>query len=133
MNSFPNHQNENSLMPAYRSQQLVGLARWRAECAGEIAPPPELRYLRGRYGWTSRQISLAFEALQSVPVHPAQPSYLIFDRELTSREAAMLTEERLIRLDRNGWALTRKGEELFSLLLAYGDPQYEWGRQAITF
>ena len=24
----------------------------------------------------------------------------------------MLTEERLIRLDRNGWALTRKGEEL---------------------
>ena len=44
------------------------------------------------------------------------------NRELTSREASNLMGERLIRLDRVGWALTRKGEEMLNLLNAYGDP-----------
>lgn len=118
---------------AYSSRQSVGLARWRAECAGELAPPRDLRDLRHRYGWTGPQINLAFEALAGIPVHPAEGSYLIFDRDLTSREAAALTKERLIRLDRNGWALTLKGEELLTLLLAYGDPQHRWCRPPITF
>ena len=86
-----------------------------------------------RYGWTRPHINLAFEALADIPVLTAEGSCLIFDRDLTPREAAALTRERLIRLDRNGRALTREGEELLSLLLAYGDPQHEWGRPLITF
>lgn len=100
---------------------------------GTIAPPPELRALRRRFGWTSRQISVAFEALAQVTVQTVNGFYLIADRQLTSREASNLMNERLIRLDRGGWALTRKGEELFSLLLAYGDPLHEWRRPPIKF
>jgi hypothetical protein len=78
-------QDTHAQMPAYETQQLGGLARWRAECAGEIVPPSELCDLRRRCGWTSQQINSAFEALAGTPVHAVNGSYLIFDRELTSR------------------------------------------------
>ena len=61
-------------MDRYETQQSVGLARWRAECAGEIAPQRELRDLLRRYGWTGRQIGLAFEALGGITVHPSTVS-----------------------------------------------------------
>jgi hypothetical protein len=76
---------------------------------------------------------VAFEALVGVLVHPANGSCLILDTELASREASNLMRERLIRIDRVGWALTRKGEELLSLLLAYGDLKHQWTRPRITF
>jgi hypothetical protein len=120
-------------MPTDRIPHSVGLARWRAEGAGDVAPPPELRDLRRRYGWTEQQISIAFEVLADLPVHLAGGRYLISEGTLTSRELGTLTQERLIRLDRDGWALTRKGEELLCLLLAYGDPQHKWTAPAITF
>ena len=41
----PYHQDEDVLMSTGRAQQAAGLARWRAECAGEIEAPPELRDL----------------------------------------------------------------------------------------
>lgn len=123
----------DALMNTYGTQKLVGLARWRAECAGEIAPPTELRVLRRRYGWTSRQISIAFEALAGVEVYPVNSFLLILEGELTSQERSALANEHVIRLDRDGWALTRKGEELLSLLNAYGDPRHQWSASPITF
>ena len=120
-------------MTTYETQQLGGLARWQAECAGEISPPPELCDLRRRCGWKPQQISLAFEALAGIPVHAVNGSYLIFDRELTSKEASALMRQRLIRLDRDGWALTRKGEEMLALLAAYSDPRQPWSGPPIRF
>jgi hypothetical protein len=113
-------------MSRYRTPQSFGLARWRAECAGEMTPPPELADARRRCGWTDQQVSVAFEALAHLPVHPTEGRYLFSDGRITSRDVATLTREWLIRLDRDGWALTRKGEELHELLLAYGAPQHRW-------
>ena len=120
-------------MNEYWTPQSFGLARWRAECAGEMTPPPGLRDARRRSGWTDRQVSVAFEALAHLPVHLTEGRYLISDGRLKSRDVGTLTREWLIRLDRDGWALTRKGEELLELLLAYGAPQHRWVAPPITF
>lgn len=120
-------------MSTYRTPQSLGLARWRAECAGEMTPPPELRDSRRRCGWTDQQISVAFEALAQLPVQPTEGRYLISDGRLTSRDVGTLSHEWLIRLDRDGWALTRKGEELLELLLAYGAAQHRWSAPSTRF
>ena len=58
-------------------------------------------------------------------MHPANGTYFIGDRDITSKEASLLTKERLIQLHWDGWTLTRKGGELLSLLIAYGDPKHD--------
>ena len=111
--------------------QLAALARWQSECAGNKGPSAELRVLQRRFGWTRQEISLCFEALAGMSVRPAVGRYLV-DRELTPTETARLTDLWLIRLDRDGWALTRKAEEMLGLMAACSNPPQPSPHQRAT-
>lgn len=103
----------------------MALALRRAERAGRIDAPPELRELVRRSGWPDEQIDAAFLALADVELSPFG-EFLVVVSRLDARKTAALKNENLIQLSIPDWSLTHKGTQMWALMGAYADPRLQW-------
>ncbi len=101
------------------AERQFGLARWRAERAGQIQAPPQLRAQVARSGWSPEAIDAAFEVLAALELQKVGGKLVISGR-LDSRRTSALVAENLAQFGLPGWFLTAKGEALSALLSAYG-------------
>jgi hypothetical protein len=98
----------------------------KAERAGQLEPPAQLREEAQATGWPDEDIDAAFAALAKIEVRPLG-DFLIVTSGLDGHTTAELTKQFLIQYSIPTWSLTNgKGRTMWELMHAYADPRWRW-------